>query len=199
MQTLIGGIIFSVGILFSSCNYENSHNARQKDSNIVSDTSNTEIKTKNTVSEDDSELLNIVKEYKATYSKMYDFDTTFDSEKHSYRVNFSHKCLFDSSLTIPEKYVSIYRMKEFTTHNFQSSFALYKDGAEITNMNITKSVFSPLIDENLIKYGNLLYPRIKVGSNPFTVEINYSLSIPLTDIGKSVMLSFDNQGQQKLK
>lgn len=199
MQTLIGVIIFLVGILFSTCNYEKSQNARQKDSNIFSDTSNTEIKTKSTVSEDDSELLNIVNEYKSTYTKMYDFDTAFDSEKHSYRVIFSHKCLFDSSLSIPEKYVSIYRMKEFITHNFQSSFILYKDGAEITNMIITKSVFSPLFDENLRKYGNLLYPRIKVGSNPFTVEINYSLSIPLTDIGKSVMLSFDNQGQQKLK
>ncbi|MBX9778813.1 MAG: hypothetical protein K2X26_00600 [Chitinophagaceae bacterium] len=199
MRILIWIVLFYVSILFNSCNNSNYQNVGSVDSTNISDSGSKRIKNDYSFTGDDSDLLNIVKDYKATYTKSYDIDTSFESEKHLYRVNFSHKCLFDSSLIIPEKFVSVYGLKEFVTHNFQSSFKLYKDSTVIVDMHITKSLFSSLIDESLREYGNLLYPRVKIINQPFAVEISYSLSIPLTDIGKLVKLSFDNSGRQKTK
>lgn len=147
---------------------------------------------------DNDELKEIVQQYVDQYKMKYNMDTTFNIGTDSFQVVFKYECLFDSSIHVPDNYVSIYGLKNFITHDFASSIVIYKNRKILIEKEISKNSFSKLIDNDLMLNGALLYPNLHFDKDPL-VRIHYSVSIPLTDIGKGVSVLVDSAGKLTVK
>ncbi|RBL93166.1 hypothetical protein [Chitinophaga flava] len=148
--------------------------------------------------EDSLELSNIYNSYLQRYNDSIKIDTTFIFRDSKVKVDFQYYCTHDSSLTLPEKYIEVYGIKEFVTHNFESSLKIELNDKYILDTIIKKSMFEDTIPIELRKYGVLLYPVLtfKKGNR---VEIDYSLSIPLTDVGRLISFPIINDEELKRK
>ena len=155
--------------------------------------------TENLDTSSDSELIDILNQYKAEYNRNYNVDTSFKVGSDLFHVIFKYKCTFDSGLNIPQKVISIYGLKKFITHNFISSVLVFKNEEPFIKQEINKNTFSELCDSSLKTYGSLLYPYIVINNLPNILEIHFSISIPLTDVGKAVIITFDNKGKVGIK
>ena len=113
------------------------------------------------------------------------------------KISFRHYCTFDSALHLPGKYVAVYGLKEFTTHNFKSALKITEAGRAIVDTIITKEVFKDMIFDEEKLYGALLYPRLSFSGK--NVVIDYSISVPLTDVGVGVSLEWDYDGRWVIK
>jgi hypothetical protein len=131
------------------------------------------------------------KEFISLYYKPLLIDTFFFENGKKYKVHFNHFCTMDSSLVIPPKY-NFDINRDFVTHNFVSVVTLIFGNDTIFKKNITKSSFNNIIDTPLKKYGTLLYPTLSIKRD--SIEIHYSISIPVTDIGIGVIIKFDKNG-----
>lgn len=190
---LIAVMIFSV-LLVCNCNESNRHtSAVSKDTTgIIIKPKDTSLATSND-DNDDLELTTIVNDLKSEYSKTLNVDTTFARGLDTFRLLFNYKCLFDSSLLIPKKYVDIYGFESFKTHNFEANLILFKNRIKILDDKITKSKFANQIDESLKRYATLFYPYIKIEDS--IIKVHFSVSIPLTDVGVATayIAKFDGQ------
>lgn len=176
-------------ILLASCNSRNVDKAQiDLASSDVTDTINGEAV---------SDLKTIVKEYISNYNDTIKIDTSFLFEEKKVCITFKHYCLRDSALVIPSKYVSSYGTKEFVTHNFQSSLKITSDGVPVLDTIIRKSLFKKSLYEELRNYGVLLYPDHKFINNH--ISIDYSISIPLTDVGISAAIVCDYMGKLEVQ
>ena len=54
---------------------------------------------------------------------------------------------------------------------------------------LSKMDFSDNLDQPLLKYGNLMFPEITLHDR--AIEIDHSISIPITDIGVSASSRFE--------
>jgi hypothetical protein len=123
-----------------------------------------------------------------SYSKPIFIDTTFKGE---YRVIFKHFCTMDSALTIPAKY-DFDTHTNFMTSNFKSNIILIRNRDTILNKSIDKSIFKKLLYPELDSFGTLLFPDLILSKD--TIEIHYSITIPITDIGIPAVIKFDKKG-----
>jgi hypothetical protein len=192
MKRLISSLMFC-SLLLWNCNEPNKQDPVGK-----TKTTDSLVKAKdgsqvNSNDNDNQELLEIVNDFKSQYNKNYRSDTNFIKGADSFKLSFNYKCLYDNGLSIPEKYVGIYGFKTFVTHNFVADLVLYKNNNKIVNDEITKSSFAKHTDENLKKYGDLLYPSIKIEDS--VISVHFSVSIPLTDVGKGVSYNVKFNGQ----
>ena len=100
--------------------------------------------TENLDTSSDSELIDILNQYKAEYNRNYNVDTSFKVGSDLFHVIFKYKCTFDSGLNIPQKVISIYGLKKFITHNFISSVLVFKNEEPFIKQEINKNTFSEL-------------------------------------------------------
>jgi hypothetical protein len=78
-----------------------------------------------------------------------------------------------------------YTNEDLKTHNFACDLMINKNGTEFLNKTITKNDFvNELKDYTIESYGILFEPYIK--NENLNVYANFSISIPLTDIGIGV-------------
>ena len=129
-------------------------------------------------------LSEILASYIESYKNTISVDTTYRSGNDTVRVQFSYRCLMDSSIVVPRRYVEMYGMDKFVTHNFASSIIIQKNRKTVVDRKIVKSDFNAVLEEHLKEYGTLLYPYIYYYAD--SVRVNYSLSFPLTDVGIGV-------------
>ena len=101
----------------------------------------------------------------------------------------------DSSILVPAKY-NFDTNKDFVTHNFISDLTMLSDKDTIFKKQITKSTFDNLIDNTLKKYATLLFPNFSIGND--SIKIEYTITIPATDVGKSVYIKFDKNGNYRI-
>lgn len=170
---------------------ENQSNQIQRsDSNIFTKTNpiNDNLLIKDKL-QDTSSINIIIREYEKIYQDTFKIDTQFFSNNKKIEVEFNHYCLYDSAVTIPLKYVSYLGINEFITHNFESKFILKSNGVGIIDTTINKEFFRNSDIINLNEYGVLLYPNFSILNDQ--VSIDYSLSIPLTDVGTRVSVNCD--------
>ncbi len=75
-----------------------------------------------------------------------------------------------------------------------------KNAEPIYTGRITKTDFLPLMDDELKKYGSLLFidRRLFVSRSGKGVVISYSLSVPLTDIGRAATIAIEPNGSKKV-
>jgi hypothetical protein len=138
-------------------------------------------------------------EYILKYKNIEIIDTNFLVGNLEYRLQFEHYCLYDT-LVIPEKYSWSNNPQDFITHNFESKVLLAQGKDTIVSTIIRKDAFEQNLDNSLLKYGVLLYPSYR-GFNQAqnAVQIHYSISVPLTDVGKGVELEIGLDGNLTVK
>ena len=143
------------------------------------------------------ELNNIVKEYLESYKDTVKIDTSLTYEDKRIQISFRHYCLFDSAVNIPEKYIRTYRLHQFVTHNFQSSLKIIADGELTIDTVIRKNLFEKKLHQELKDYGILTAPNFSIADDH--VLVDYSISIPLTDVGTGCSLLCDFKGKLMTK
>jgi hypothetical protein len=114
---LIMGIGLCINII--GCNNQTETSASTQPAAPTSDTVKQENKKTDTgFAEIDlhKELQDYIKAYKDTVS----VDTSFEYNHEKLKISFRHYCTYDSALHLPGKYIEIYGLKKFTTHDFKS-------------------------------------------------------------------------------
>jgi hypothetical protein len=142
----------------------------------------------NITSTDSSEFEKVIHDYETGYNTGNRIDTSYVYNEKSIRITFDHRCLFDSTVKIPAKYVSYLGIREFTTHNFESRLRVKSNGNILIDTIINKALFENLLFDELKKYGVLLYPNFSVVNDK--INIDYSISIPMTDVGVGGSLTY---------
>lgn len=158
--------------------------------NTQTDTTAAVTKVDKTAVNDESQV-DFRKELIATYLTPVIIDTFFVDNGKKFEAVFHYFCTMDSGLTVPAKY-NFDTNKDFVTHNFISDLILLSDKDTLFKKQITKSTFDNLLDSSLKKYATLLYPNFYIKND--SIEIHYSISIPVTDVGIGVKVKFDNKG-----
>ena len=135
------------------------------------------------------------KEYISNYNKIEKIDTSFtDSEGKQIRVQTKYYCLFDSAIIVPKQYVWEDTTKNFTTHNFSQDIKIIIDNDTIFNKTITKADFADKLYPDLKKYAVLMFPNFSYVKEKEIFDFGYSLSIPITDVGKGLGLRINKYG-----
>jgi hypothetical protein len=179
-------IILSILIVLLACNdaEKTAHSTKLDSSKINRDTAG------------DHELKNLVKEYESLYSNPVQIDTSFERGIDTFRLLFRHFSTMDSSIALPKKYVEMYGLQTFITHDFESTVELHKNGRELLKRKIKKEDFKQRLDSILQKYATLLYPNVNIISD--TIFVDYSVSIPLTDVGKGMKVTLTKDGKMEV-
>ena len=169
-----------------------------KPKKVESDT--TKVETSNNIndsSEDEPTYQDMQKEYTLMYNKEIDIDTSLQVKGQIFNLRFKHYCLFDT-LVIPSKYSWAESPKDFYTHNFASKLLVTEGNDTLVNTIIKKDMFNQLLDESLIKYGVLSNPNFRgYNQTKDVIQFQYSISVPLTDVGKGVLLDIGLNGEIK--
>ena len=108
-----------------------------------------------------------------------------------------HYCTYDSALHLPSKYIEDYGLKEFTTHDFKSILKISSADSLVVDTVITKKTFKDEMFREEKLYGVLLHPRLLFSDTSLMIE--YSISIPLTDVGVSAYLECGYDGKLSVK
>ncbi|MHA4847654.1 hypothetical protein ACX0G7_26040 [Flavitalea antarctica] len=136
------------------------------------------------------------KEFIDEYAKTLSIDTSFSTKKRTYTVLFRHLCSWDSALVVPAKY-NYDTGSDFKTHNFHSELTVLEGVDTAFKKVITKDDFKSLLDPALESYGTLLFPTLRFRND--SIEVKYSISIPVTDVGIPVIIQFDTEGKSTIK
>lgn len=147
--------------------------------------------------EEKAELDQIVEQYVRGYKDTVRLDTIIFHDNKKYAISFMHYCLYDNGVTVPEKYVAVYGMKEFKTHNFQSKLTIRSDDRLLADETIDKETFSKSVTVDLHRPAVLLYPNFSFEKDLFSVS--YSLSIPLTDVGTRTEFAYRRDGTTSIR
>jgi hypothetical protein len=129
----------------------------------------------------------------ASYEKPIFIDTFFVDNGKKFEVFFHYWCTMDSSILVPAKY-NFDTNKDFVTHNFISDLVVLSDKDTMFKKRITKSTFDTFLDNSLRKYATLFDPNFYIKND--SIQIDYSISIPVTDVGVGVNIKFDKKGKQ---
>jgi hypothetical protein len=126
------------------------------------------------------------------FNELYENPTYLDSIMvvggDTIQFKLEHFSLSDSIL-VPQKYNWGKNKFDYLVHNFASDISILKNKKVLVDTIVKKEAFLNFLDDNLKKYGVLLYPSYQ-GFDPTNKSfiIIYSISIPCTDIGKLVTL-----------
>lgn len=142
--------------------------------------------------EDTEDLRSILSDYVQQYNNPYVVDSSYIMEKDTIKVSLKHYCLMDSAITIPKKYVGMYKLDSLVTHNFITLLRVEKNGKEVVNRKIQKEDFEKYLEPSLQNYAVLFSPIVKKGES--FIVLNYSISIPLTDVGIGVRSVINQDG-----
>jgi hypothetical protein len=138
-------------------------------------------------------LGDIFDDYIGKYNKLCLIDTTFKIGSDLFRLHQKYYCLMDSAIRVPKKYVYMYKVDSFVTHNFASDILLVKNNKEILRETLYKKDFQRLLPQELKAYGALFCPELEIKND--SIWLDYSISIPLTDVGIGVHTIIDKDGR----
>lgn len=193
--------LLSFNIISCSCHSPNPNTTSKKTTidTIITDTIIPQAKSKSKLQQekDDGVLSNsdILDDQLSSYKDTVKIDTTFLLKGHDMMtVKLRHYCTYDNKINLPTRYLKIYNLTEFHTHNFLSALNVKINSKEIFNGFIKKEDFEKLLDDELRKYAILLYPNVHLSND--RLEIQYSISVPLSDVGKGFTIQIDNLGNK---
>jgi hypothetical protein len=155
-----------------------------------------------TVTQDDPgpSPADILKSCLQNYRVITTIDTVLRIDSGALTVHLRHYCAYDNGIILPEKYAKLFGLKTFATQNFVTDVLISKNAEPVYTGRITKADFLPLLDDELKKYGSLLFidRRLFVSRSGKGVVINYSLSIPLTDVGRTATIAIEPNGSKQV-
>lgn len=107
-----------------------------------------------------------------------------------------HYCTFDSGLTVPARYNEDIR-RDFVTHHFRSRITLLADSDTVFSKHLDKYTFNRLLFPALRSYATLLSPELTLQQD--SIQLRYSISIPVTDVGIGATITFAPDGQYSIR
>jgi hypothetical protein len=131
-------------------------------------------------------------EYVAQYKNPCLIDSVFTIGADTFKLHLKHYCLMDSAIKVPKKYVDMYKLDSFVTHNFVTTVRLDKNNKTILQRTVYKKDFEKFLYPQLKEYGALFCPSMHLLND--TIELDYSISIPLTDVGIGVTMVINRDG-----
>jgi hypothetical protein len=137
-------------------------------------------------------LSDIFNDYVARYKTICSIDSAFKIGTDTFVLHLQHYCLMDSAVDVPKKYVYMYKLDSFVTHSFITSLSIKKNNKIIVQRKISKRDFEKALYSELKDYGVLFCPSVTVLNG--TINLAYSISIPLTDVGVSATAEIDRNG-----
>jgi hypothetical protein len=115
-------------------------------------------------------------------------DSTIKIGPDTLQFRLKHFSLLDS-IVVPKKYNWGVDKFDYGVRNFASQIRILMNNDVLVDTTVRKDEFIKLLDSNLKDYGVLLYPSYQAfDSSDQAFIVNYSVSIPCTDLGKSVTL-----------
>lgn len=198
LESLVSLLVLS--LLFFGCNHIESKKEQTEGNNTVVSEKRRRDSIKKQMAlgnrpDEEQETPSYMEEMKnllSSYDKIKVVDTTFEGGT---KLSFKYYCLKDNGIHIPKQYIYDTRVKPFTTHNFTSQIVVCKAGDTLLNQTISKGTFTDQLSPQLQKYGCLLYPNISFDQEKKEINVGYSISIPVTDIGVPVRLVVDKNGK----
>lgn len=191
---LIIGVVLCISV--NGCNNQKGTSASTQVADQTSDTVKRENKKTDTGLAQ-TDLHKELQDYIKAYNDTLRIDTLLEYNHEKFKIIFKHYCAYDSALHLPNKYIGIYGLKEFTTHDFKSTLKISSGEILIIDTTITKEMFMDKIFEEEKSYGALLYPHLSFSDKGVTID--YSISIPLTDVGVGASLECGYDGKLSIK
>lgn len=185
-------IFFASGLMIClwSCNNNSVKNPDERTAVKDSNSGNAHGRTADTSA--NQELTDTYNGYIERYKKPCIIDSIFAFGADTFEIHLKHYCLMDSAIKVPEKYVHMYKLDSFVTHNFVTEARLDKNNKTIFQTTVYKKDFEKFLYPQLKEYGTLFCPEMKISGD--TVELDYSISIPLTDVGVGVAMLINRDG-----
>jgi hypothetical protein len=138
-------------------------------------------------------------EYLKTYNAIVRIDTSVVIGADTFYIHEKYYCLHDSTLVIPKKYIWGGEKKDFVTHNFVSKILIIKNRDTIINRTFKKSDFNSALHPEEKQYAILFTPDFNGYSKLYDgIVFEYSISIPLTDVGVPAYVLVDKKGNYKI-
>ncbi len=127
--------------------------------------------------------------------------------KTDYRVNLAtpdsiyhflvrHYCLYDSAVIVPSRY-NFDTNAPFTTHNFETEILITRGEDTLVRKKVIKDDFRGNLFPALDSFGVMLPPTCKVNHSKLILE--YSISVPVTDVGIGLTLLVDTMGNYSIQ
>ena|GEM_PF-1409981 len=129
------------------------------------------------------------------YDKVQILDTSFVIDGLDYDFICRHFCNKEERLTVPAKY-NFDTKQDFKTYNFVTDLMLVSKKDTILRKRVEKIDFKIDSDTVLMNYATLLFPNISLKGD--TISVNYSISIPGTDIGRPFSFQIAKDGHYKV-
>jgi len=148
----------------------------------------------------DIDLKKMREEYVLSYNKPVVFESQHKGKRgEKIKVIGRYYCLFDSNITVPGKYNLDDTTKSFTTHNFAEDVTIVIDGDTSIRKTITKQLFTRTLPQYLKEYAVLHEPEFEgYDSKRGTFDFNFSISVPLSDVGEARKLIVRKDGTMKV-
>ena len=139
-------------------------------------------------------------EYVLSYNKPVVFESGHKGKRgEKIKVIGKYYCLFDSSIVVPGKYNLDDTTKSFRTHNFAEDVTIVIDGDTTIRKTITKQLFTSTLPQYLKKYAVLHEPQFEgYDGESETFDFNFSISVPLSDVGEARKLTIRKDGTVKV-
>ena len=138
---------------------------------------------------------NIYDQYIAGYTSHCIIDSSFKLATARFKLHVEHLCTFDSGIVVPKSYVQSYKLDSFVTHDFVTRVTLLRNGKKILDRTLTKRDFWLRDRSELAQYAVLSCPALEIQLG--TVTLNYSISIPLTDVSVAATADIDEKGSMR--
>lgn len=143
------------------------------------------------------DLDTVLYEYYKDCKDTFKIDRSIIYKNHIIQIKFLHYSTNDSLIHLPKKYLEIYKLNKFITHDFESFLKISSNDNILIDTVIRKNIFNSDVYEEEVLYGTILHPVVKF--NPKGISIYYSYSIALTDIGIPVCLEYEYYSKLKTK
>lgn len=167
----------------------NCHSAPQETRPAKADTTETgAVAPKGDEEEVTPTVENIVAEFRDSTQQERVLDTTEYINRDTLRLVIHMARIPADSFPLPVKYLEDVDLKSFQAWNMSSTVRFFVNGRLQSERKITKEDFAGCTtDKNIRRYGVLMYPEVdSLDGQGF--QINYSLTIPMTDVGTSVTM-----------
>lgn len=140
---------------------------------------------------EEEDIKNLIRDMSQLCNNPVTKDTIFIIGNDTVSLVVNHACTGDS-FSLPAKYLEPIKLDRFMAHSLKSDIIVKKNGVRVLDKRIEKEDFGSLVEGDLEKYAVLFYTNIKREND--TVYIDYSLSVPLTDVGIGVRVSIQKDG-----
>lgn len=173
--------ILLISLLFCSCHTQPSKSPESAPRKPTIDTTNN----------DAPDIGEIVAEFRDSVQKESTQESSAIINNDTIRVQVKMEVVQGDTFLLPDKYLQEVQLDSLRIWNMRCTVTIFMNGMTKSKIEIGKDNFNDLMDNNLRRYGILMYPEIsKIEENE--VSIGYSISIPFSDEEIGVVAKIKN-------